>query len=115
MKRMLESIRVSTNAKQDLRPAYEKRIEVGTVALNLKRYDDAISYFTQALEIRSGDARPWLGLAGAWRGKGDNAKALKVLEDARKKCPGHPTIETLRGELRNASSPRGTNTTQNNR
>lgn len=99
MRRMLEAIKASTESKQDLRPAYEKRIEVGTVALNLKRYDEATSYFSQALEIRSDDPRPWLGLADAWRNRGEPDRALKVLDDARKTCPGDPTIETLRGEV----------------
>lgn len=106
MRRMLEAVKASTESKQDLRPAYEKRIEVGTVALNLKRYDEAVSYFSQALEIRSDDPRPWLGLADAWRNRGEPDKALKVLDDARKTCPGDPTIETLRGEVEEQLGPR---------
>ena len=106
VRRMLEAVKASTESKQDLRPAYEKRIEVGTVALNLKRYDEAVSYFSQALDIRSDDPRPWLGLAGAWRNGGEPDKALKVLDDARKTCPGDPTIETLRSEVEEQLGPR---------
>lgn len=105
VRRTLEAVKASTESKQDLRPAYEKRIEVGTVALNLKRYDEATSYFSQALEIRSDDPRPWLGLADAWRNRGEPDKALKVLDDARKTCPGDPTIETLRGEVEEQIGP----------
>lgn len=106
VRRMLEAVKASTESKQDLRPAYEKRIEVGTVALNLKRYDEATSYFSQALEIRSDDPRPWLGLADAWWNRGEPDKALKVLDDARKTCPGDPTIETLRGEVEEQIGPK---------
>ena len=78
---------------------YEKHLEVGTVALNLKRYDEAQSYFTQALAIRSDDERPWLGLAGAYQGKGKVAEALKVLQETQSRIPESVTIEAKIGEL----------------
>lgn len=93
---------VTTSAAPDPRDPvreYEKHLEVGTVALNLKRYDEAQSYFTQALAIRSDDERPWLGLAGAYQGKGKVAEALKVLQETQSRIPESVTIEAKIGEL----------------
>ena len=80
-------------------PLFETQIGAGVIALNMKLYDEAIASFTQALEITSGDARAWLGLAGAYRGKGARTEALRVAEEANRACPDHPTIETLLYEL----------------
>ncbi len=78
---------------------YEKRLEVGIVALDLKRYDDALSLFNQALAIKSDDERPWLGVAGAYQGKGNDAEALRLLQDAQKLISGSVTIEAKIDEL----------------
>ena len=79
---------------------YKKHLEVGTVALNLKRYDDALSHFNQALSIKSDDERPWLGVAGVYQGKGNDAEALSFLQDAQKLIPGSVTIEAKIDELK---------------
>ena len=79
---------------------YKKHLEVGTVALNLKRYDDALSHFNQALTIKSDDERPWLGVAGVYQGKGNDAEALSFLQDAQKLIPGSVTIEAKIDELK---------------
>ena len=78
---------------------YARHLEVGTVALNLKRYDDALSHFNQALSIKSDDERPWLGAAGAYQGKGQNAEALKFLQDAQKSVSRSVTLEAKIDEL----------------
>ena len=78
---------------------YEKHLEVGAVALNLKRYDDALSHFNQALSIKSDDERPWLGLVGVHQGKGNDAEALKLLQDAQKLLPDSVTIGAKIDEL----------------
>ena len=78
---------------------YEKHLEVGTVALNLKRYDDALSHFNQALSLKSDDERPWLGVAGVHQGRGNDAEALKFLQDAQKFIPDSVTIEAKINEL----------------
>ena len=100
VKRLRSAIRSDApSAGRDLRRILEQRLEVGVVALNLKRYDDAISYFSQALAIREDDERPWLGLAGAHQGKGDLDAALKAVRDAQKKCPASVTLEAKLQEL----------------
>jgi len=78
---------------------YEKHLEVGAVALNLKRYDDALSHFNRALSIKSDDERPWLGLVGVHQGKGNDAEALKLLQDAQKLLPDSVTIGAKIDEL----------------
>ncbi len=78
---------------------YAKHLEVGTVALNLKRYDEALSCFNRALAIRSDDERPWLGVAGAHQGGGKDAEALKILQDAQKHIPDSVTIKAKIDEL----------------
>lgn len=89
---------------------YEKHLEVGTVALNLKRYDDAAAYFLKALALRSDDERPWLGLAGAYQGDGKAAEALKLLRDAEKNVAESVTfkakIDELEQALEKASPPK---------
>lgn len=81
---------------------YEKHLEVGTVALNLKRYDDAAAYFLKALALRSDDERPWLGLAGAYQGNGKAAEALKLLRDAEKDIAESVTVKAKIDELEQA-------------
>ena len=81
---------------------YKKHLEVGTVALNLKRYDDALSHFNRALTIKSDDERPWLGVAGVHQGRGNDAEALRFLQDAQKLIPGSVTVEAKIDELKQA-------------
>ena len=47
----------------------------------------------------SDDERPWLGAAGAYQGKGQNAEALKFLQDAQKSVSRSVTLEAKIDEL----------------
>lgn len=52
------------------------------IALNQKRYDDALGYIKGALRIRRDASDSYLILAKAYKGNGDNAKALANLKIA---------------------------------
>ena len=53
----------------------------------------------QVLSIKSDDERPWLGLVGVHQGKGNDAEALKLLQDAQKLLPDSVTIGAKIDEL----------------
>jgi hypothetical protein len=59
---------------------YAESVQVGNVALRLKRYDEASQRFAEALAIRSDDVGAWLGFADAREGLGDLAGAIRSCE-----------------------------------
>lgn len=84
---------------------YDKTVQVGTVALGLKRYGEASQYFADALAIRSDDANLWVWFADARNGLKDTAGAIKSLQRALERDPGHAdakaklsAIEEARGK-----------------
>ena len=79
--------------------SYEGQVRLGTVALNNKRYDEALETFSQALERRKNDPRAWLGIVAAFEGRGAVGEAFRVLVDARNTLPRNPTIEVKLRDL----------------
>jgi tetratricopeptide (TPR) repeat protein len=59
----------------------------GLAALNLKKWDDAITYFDQAAKLNIKEPRVIVNWANALKGKGDTAKAIDMLRDGMTKYP----------------------------
>jgi tetratricopeptide (TPR) repeat protein len=83
---------------------YEHAIQVGNVALELKHYEEASRYFSEALAIRSDDANVWVGFADARDKLGDAAGAIKSLERALEHDPGHDDAKSKLTKLQEAQS-----------
>ena len=81
---------------------YEKTVQVGTVALGLKRYGEASQYFADALAIRSDDANLWVWFADARSGLKDTAGAVKSLQRALERNPGHADAKAKLSALEEA-------------
>ena len=82
--------------------SYVQRIERSSVALRQGKFDAAAFGFAGAMEAedaKAGDPRPYIGLAAAFRGKGMNFDAARVLNDAKARFPRDPTIETMISSL----------------
>jgi tetratricopeptide (TPR) repeat protein len=83
---------------------YEHAIQVGNVALELKHYEEASRYFSEALAIRSDDADLWVGFADARGSLGDAAGAVKSLERALERDPGHDDAKSKLAKLKEEQS-----------
>lgn len=84
---------------------YTEALQVGTVALKLRRYPEASQKFAEALAIRSDDAVAWLGFAEARQGLGDLAGAIKSCERALEKDPGNADAQSRLEALLREKSP----------
>jgi tetratricopeptide (TPR) repeat protein len=73
--------------------------QVGSVALGLKRYDEALRYFNEALTLLSDDVTLWAKLSEARFGLGDVVGALKAVEVAAEKAPGRADLQSRLDEL----------------
>jgi tetratricopeptide (TPR) repeat protein len=83
---------------------YEHAIQVGSVALELKHYEEASRYFAEALAIRSDDANAWVGFADARANLGDASGAIKSLERALEKDPDHDDAQSKLAKLKEAQN-----------
>jgi tetratricopeptide (TPR) repeat protein len=83
---------------------YEHAMQVGSVALELKHYEEASRYFAEALAIRSDDVNAWVGFAGARSNLGDTAGAIKSLERALERDPDHEDAKSKLAELKEAQN-----------
>jgi tetratricopeptide (TPR) repeat protein len=72
---------------------YAEAVQVGNIALKLKRYDEASKRFAEALIVRSDDVDAWLGFADAREGLGDLAGAISSCERILKKDPENPDAQ----------------------
>jgi len=69
----------ANNAGQSLRAI----LQIGDVMTNLGQYDDAITYYTKALEIRNVRADTWTAIAYALLMKGQKKEAKAFFEMAK--------------------------------
>lgn len=74
--------------------SFDELLREGSIALNQSIYNDAVINFFNALELRSDDIRPYIGLAASYRAKGLYFDAKRILDEARKIFRNNPTIET---------------------
>ncbi|MDR1621888.1 MAG: tetratricopeptide repeat protein [Synergistaceae bacterium] len=87
---------------------YQHAIQVGSVALELKHYEEASRYFSEALAIRSDDANVWVGFADARANLGDAAGAVKSLERALAQDPDHEDAQAKLARLKEAQNKKKT-------
>ena len=69
------------NARHADKPASaQEHIDLGRIYLSELSYEKAVLQFTDAIEIEPLTADAYLGLAEAYEGMGDTAKAVEILE-----------------------------------
>ncbi|MDR1378751.1 MAG: tetratricopeptide repeat protein [Synergistaceae bacterium] len=78
---------------------FEQAMREGTAALELKKYEDASRYFSEALSVYSNDVNAWIGFADARNELGDRAGAIKSLQRALTYQPDHDEAKTKLAEL----------------
>ena len=84
------------NRSIELAPKYDRSLALRIEVLQkLGRYDEAIHYTDEAIEIHPDLARFYLLLADSYVGKGDPTKAKKVLESANKKLKSKKIREKI--------------------
>ncbi|MDR2178972.1 MAG: tetratricopeptide repeat protein [Synergistaceae bacterium] len=88
---------------------YEHSVQVGSVALELKHYEEASRYFSEALAIRSDDAKVWVGFADSRVNLGDTAGAIKSLERALERDPDHDGAKSKLSKLKEGQLKEGQN------
>lgn len=69
---------------------FAAHMNLGSVTLSYRGYEDARAAFTAALELREDDYDALVGLGVALRGLGDPAAALEAYERARRAIPARP-------------------------
>lgn len=67
---------------------------------NIRMYNRALIHFFHALERRSDDIRPYIGIAESYRAKGMYFDAKRILDEARAKFGINPTIEAAKEFLK---------------
>lgn len=67
---------------------------------NIRMYNRALIHFFHALERRSDDIRPYIGIAESYRAKGMYFDAKRILDEARRRFGINPTIEAAKEFLK---------------
>lgn len=67
---------------------------------NIRMYNRALIHFFHALERRSDDIRPYIGIAESYRAKGMYFDAKRILDEARRRFGINPTIEAAKELLK---------------
>jgi tetratricopeptide (TPR) repeat protein len=86
---------------------YSEAVQVGTVALGLKNYEEASKCFAEALAIRSDDVVAWLSFADARQGLRDLTGAVKACERALERDPDNAGARARLAALREKAKGSG--------
>ena len=86
--------------KESAKHTFSEYLNEANRSFNIGMYNRALINFFHALESRSDDIRPYIGIAESYRAKGMYFDANRILYEARVKFGINPTVETLRKLLR---------------